>query len=182
MWLWPCVLMLASCSPALNWRQVAHEGAPVQALLPCKPERAEREVPLLGPQAAALTLQLMGCEAGGLSFAFGVLRLPDGADANVALAHWRQAAWASLQQALPTPATSTSSEVAPPGWASVTFAPRGAAKAEHWRGPGRDHLGRPLRADIAWSVQGPWVVQVAVYGEADAPEAREAFLSGLSWR
>ena len=61
----------------------------------------------------------------------------------------------------------------------MSYAPRGAVQAEHWRGPGRDHRGQPLQADIAWALQGRWLVQVAVYGEARAPEAREALLSGL---
>ena len=33
-------LALAACSPSHNWRLSRLDGVPVQALMPCKPERA----------------------------------------------------------------------------------------------------------------------------------------------
>ena len=80
-------LALAGCNPALNWRVARLDGAPVQALLPCKPERAERQVPLT---ASGTTLRLMSCKAGGLTFA-------------LALAAWAAAsAWATINAAAPS--------------------------------------------------------------------------------
>ena len=37
---------LASCNPALNWREVRHAAAPVRVLMPCKPDVAERSIAL----------------------------------------------------------------------------------------------------------------------------------------
>ena len=36
---------LAGCSPALDWREVRLEAAPLKTMLPCKPERESRFVP-----------------------------------------------------------------------------------------------------------------------------------------
>jgi hypothetical protein len=54
--------LVAGCTPAFNWRDVAFDGLPVSALLPCKPDRATRAVPLAG---APRQMVMAGCEAGG---------------------------------------------------------------------------------------------------------------------
>ena len=53
---------LGGCSPTLNWRETRFDGADLTAMLPCKPDRAERTVPLAGRDAP---LRMQGCEAGG---------------------------------------------------------------------------------------------------------------------
>ena len=88
-------LLLAACSPALNWRSVPVEGAPLTVLLPCKPEQAARpvEFPGLGP----VELSLMGCKADGATFAVSHLRVADAARAGAVLAQWRTAVLARMQ-------------------------------------------------------------------------------------
>lgn len=57
---------LAACSPTFNWREVRAESMPLKAMLPCKPDKGARTVPMAGRQ---VELQVLGCEAGGATFA-----------------------------------------------------------------------------------------------------------------
>lgn len=66
--------MLAACTPAFNWRDVGFEGTPVAALLPCKPDRGERTVPLAG---APRQMVMAGCEAGDATFTVAVVNAQD---------------------------------------------------------------------------------------------------------
>jgi hypothetical protein len=66
----------AACTPAFNWRDVGFEGTPVAALLPCKPDRGERTVPLAG---APRQMVMAGCEAGGATFTVAVVTVQDAA-------------------------------------------------------------------------------------------------------
>jgi hypothetical protein len=65
---------IAGCTPAFNWRDVAFDGLPVSALLPCKPDRATRAVPLAG---APRQMVMAGCEAGGATFTVAVVTVQD---------------------------------------------------------------------------------------------------------
>jgi hypothetical protein len=65
-------LLLAACSPTLNWREVQLDTAGVQALLPCKPDHAVREVQLAG---ATHSMEMLGCEAAGATFTVAVLQV-----------------------------------------------------------------------------------------------------------
>jgi hypothetical protein len=67
---------LQGCTPALNWRDVTFDTLPVTALLPCKPDRGERSVPLAG---ANRQMVMAGCEAGGATFTVAVISLDDSA-------------------------------------------------------------------------------------------------------
>jgi hypothetical protein len=84
---------VSACSPALNWREVRFEGLPSRVLLPCKPDRAERQVPLGDAQA---TLHMMGCETQGLQFTWSHLALPLGAPPAQVVRVWQQASLVAL--------------------------------------------------------------------------------------
>ncbi len=86
-------LLLAGCSPALNWRSVPLEGAALSVALPCKPDRAVRAVDLGGVKA---DLAMVGCEADGALFAVSQLALADPAQASATLGRWRAAVLARL--------------------------------------------------------------------------------------
>lgn len=147
--------LVAACSPTFNWRNTPLEGAPLQAQLPCKPERAERQVPLI-PSGA--TLRLMSCEAGGLTFALAWADVATTDGLSVVLDGWQQAGWASLRQSAIAPAT------APAGWADW---PVPLARAQHlrgWQGGGTDHQGRAVAARQLYFAHGTVVYQAAVYG------------------
>lgn len=149
--------LMVGCSPTFNWRNVPLEGAPLQAQLPCKPERAERQVPLT---TAGVTLRLMSCEAGGVTFALAWAQLAPQDDMRSALDQWQQAGWASLQQ------TAKSVVDAPGGWSAWPVQVAGAQHLRAWQGPGRDHEGRTLQARQIYFGQTGMVYQAAVYGRA----------------
>jgi hypothetical protein len=90
---WVAALMLAACSPALNWRSVPLDGAALTATLPCKPGHAVRTVEMVG---LPVELAMAGCEADMHTFAISHAALPDLARADTALAHWRAAALARV--------------------------------------------------------------------------------------
>jgi hypothetical protein len=66
--------LLPGCTPAFNWRDVTFDGLPVSALLPCKPDRATRAVPLAG---APRQMVMAGCDAGGATFTVAVVTVQD---------------------------------------------------------------------------------------------------------
>ncbi|HEY9208268.1 hypothetical protein [Acidovorax soli] len=93
---WAAALLLAACSPALNWRSVPLAGAALTATLPCKPDHATRTVEMAG---ASVELAMAGCEADSATFAISHTALPDPARADAALVHWRAAVLARLEAA-----------------------------------------------------------------------------------
>ena len=164
------MLLVAACSPTFNWRDVPLDGAPLRAQLPCKPERAERQVPLI---ASGTTLRLMSCEAGGLTFALAWATVDTTDGLPAVLDNWQQAGWASLRQAVGAPAGP------PAGW---TAWPAVVARAQHlrgWQGPGLDHQGRTVMARQLYFSHGAAVYQAAVYGPSLDAAALTSFVEAL---
>ena len=88
---------LAGCSPTFNWREVPLGPDGAKALLPCKPDRAERPEQL---GRESVMLQMVGCKAGGATFALAWMPAGDVEQARVRLAHWRaatRARWPAAQ-------------------------------------------------------------------------------------
>lgn len=167
------VLCGVACAPAYNWREVTHEGTPLRALLPCKPERAQRQVPLLGPERAPVTLHMMSCPVNGDTFAVAVLTLPTPDLVDEALRRWREATWASLKVPASTGAA------LPDGWSEKGVSWPGASTAVSWSGVGTNHLNQPLDVQFWLGAQGARVVQAAWYGKSADPEVRETFFAAL---
>lgn len=157
-------LSLAACSPTFNWRELRPEGAPLVALMPCKPESANRSVPMLGQ---ATELHMFSCETGGLTFALAWAEVQAATQTGEALTQWQAAALASLQ--------------VPPGasepWAMAL--PR-ADRVQGVKAQGRDHRGQPLRSQALYFSQGAQVYQAAVYGAKLSDQATTAFFDGLT--
>ncbi|NZA02179.1 hypothetical protein H0I39_11235 [Ottowia beijingensis] len=93
-------LAAAACTPSLNWREVRLAPTTAVALLPCKPDRAERSVPLGGEPT---TLAVSGCEAGGATFALMAAKVPAGRAPDELLAGWQQATLATCASAARRP-------------------------------------------------------------------------------
>ena len=175
-------LVLAGCSPALDWRAVQPTGTPLTVWLPCKADQAVREAPLAGPGAPPVALRMVGCKADGRTFSVGAVALPpDGADVGAAavaaawIAAWQRAHWAAL-------GAGVSGGDAPPGWQPVPCLIPGAVQARCWRGPARDTAGQLLAAELHWASDGRWLVQAAVLGESLPPLAHEQFFGAVRWR
>lgn len=142
----------AACAPALNWRSVALGDT--QAWLPCKADRAERDVQLAGQ---TVRLEIVGCEAEGALFAASRLQVPAGADKNAIQADWYRASMTSLGDG-----------------ARAQAAPSLAAD-----GQGRGPDGRALQARFLWQVGTQDIVLLAVYAPAIRPDMTEPFLVDL---
>ncbi len=162
------LLALGACSPTYNWRELRLDGAPLLALMPCKPESATRPVPLLG--AALAELHMHSCETGGLRFAVAWADVGSAAQVAPALAAWRSASLQSIRVA-PTPADDPSTR-----W-TVTVA--GAPAVLGVSAQGQDPQGQPVQTRAVYFSQGTRVFQAAVYGAKLPDEAVDPFFSGL---
>lgn len=172
-WWFACAAaaLMAGCSPALDWREVRPEGSGVVALLPCKPDRAERVVPLGG---SPRTLRVVGCDAGGATFALMRTELPDPGAAGATLAGWR---------------TATLAHVRATGVAPLAFTPRGSlplAESVRVQARGQAPDGQPIQMQAVWLARtqgtGVELVHAVVYGlpgERGLADAAEAFFSGI---
>jgi hypothetical protein len=159
--------MLPACSPALNWREVRPEGTRLALLLPCKPDKAEKMVPLGGP---ATTLRMLGCDAGGATFAVAVADMGDVAKVAPVLAQWQSLTLANMK-AVAAP------QVSPLKLPSAAaLPPASLVKAE---GQGPD--GKPVSGQAAYFAQGAQVFQVVMYSPRIAPEVAETFFSSLKF-
>jgi hypothetical protein len=87
---WPravlLVAVLTACTPAFNWREVRFEGSALVALLPCKPDRAVRQLNIGGAQR---NVSMMGCEAGGAMFTVTLMDVQDAQQVRSVLAQWQ---------------------------------------------------------------------------------------------
>lgn len=160
--------MLAACSPALNWREVRPEGTRLALLLPCKPDKAEKTVSLMFP---VTPLSMLGCDAGGATFAVSVVRLGDARHAGPVLALWQSATLFNMKAQLPL------------------------VQSQPLKLPGADTLPAPVlvtaqgqRADgtavsgqAAYFAQGTQVFQVVLYADRITPEAADTFFSSLKF-
>ena len=162
------VFGLVACQPALNWRQARFEAADLVALLPCKPDRGQRAVALAGQE---LELHMLGCDAGGSTYALSQAELPEAALAGAALAQWKAATLVNMR-------ASASKD--------VPFVPRGSLalpQSVRMAATGQRADGRAVAAEAVWfaQVHGARVhlFHAVVYADRIPPEAAETFFSGL---
>lgn len=168
-----CVAALAlvaatvACSPALNWRKVPLQG--LVALLPCKPDHAERKLQL-GP--SDVTLRMSGCEASGALYAISHVRVEELAQLDATKEAWRRGTLAAMQATetpipqIPQPSTS------PTGQTKVVTHPE---KRE-----GKRPDGSAVQAQLLWLSKGQDLYHVAVYGPKLRAEMTELLFSELS--
>lgn len=161
------LLTLSACSPTFNWRELRPEGTPLLALMPCKPDRATRRVPLTG---ALTDLHMHSCEAGGLRFALAWADVGEGEKQAQALAAWRRASLHAIRAAPgATDAATTDWSVAVAGASTVL----GVATQ------GQDAQGRTVHTRMAYFTHGTQLFQAALYG-ASLPDAVVAtYFEGL---
>lgn len=167
---WPFLLaLLAACNPVFNWRETRIGDDGVVVLLPCKPDRATRSMPLGGVPAE---IEMAGCQAGGATFAIARVQVVDLSEARERLAAWRAATreqWsgatleeqpAALPKAAPTPAPLA------------------------LRATGAKTDGEASQARMLWFVQStvgakPAVYQAMVLGTPSQDDASSTFFEGI---
>ena len=160
-----CLLAVA-CSPALNWRDVRLGDSGLGLLLPCKPDKAEKVVPL-GPQP--VTLSMLGCDASGATFAVAVAELSDAALVPAVLAQWQALTLANMR------ATPESTAVRPLKVLGASAAPAPMLVLAS----GRRVDGSLVQGQAAYFAKGARVVQVVMYAPKINPVAADTFFTSL---
>ena len=161
------VLGASACSPTFNWRELRPEGAPLEALMPCKPESATRPVPLLG---TPVPLHMHSCETGGLTFAVAWTELAEAGRAQEALRQWQAA---SLEAIRVQPGDALRQAPWP-----VTVA--GVAQAQGVVAQGTDHQGNDLWSKAVYFEKGGKMYQAAIYGAQIDEAASATFFEALA--
>ena len=160
------VCLLAGCNPTFNWRNVRPDETRLALLLPCKPDQAEKVVPLGGRPTS---LRMLGCEAGGVTFAVAVADLGDSSRASDVLRQWQALTLANMKAGVPQ-VTPLVLKGAAPSPAPVLV------KAQGQRADGTAVSGQ-----AAYFLQGTQVFQVVVYADKLAPDVAEAYVASLSF-
>lgn len=161
-------LALGACSPAFNWREVRPEGTRLNLLLPCKPDKAQKVVPL-GGQAS--TLSMLGCDAGGATFAVAVADLGDASRAASVLALWQNLTLAHMKAA---PGSLRLLALKIPGASAEVPVARVLAQ-------GQRADGTAVSGQAAYFAQGSQLFQVVMYAPQITPEVAETFFSSLKF-
>jgi hypothetical protein len=160
------VLGLAACSPTLNWREVRAASTPLKAMLPCKPDKGSRTVPMAGRQ---VQLQVLACDTGGATFAILAGDVGDPLRSGEVLAQWRAATLANMRAA--------AAQERP-------FLPAGAValpQSLRITAAGQRADGSKVESQAAYFARGSQVVQAVIYADRVAPETAEVFFSGLGF-
>ena len=162
-----CALLLAACNPTLNWREVRAEPTTLSLLLPCKPDRGARTVPFAGRDTE---LTMLGCDAGGATFAVAHAEIADPARAPEVVAQWRAATLANMRGRV------TAEQPLPVAGAGAAVPPLRATAS------GQRANGRAVQSQMAYFAQGRRVYQAVVYADMLASEATDTFFACLRFK
>lgn len=153
---WLVGVLATACAPALDWRQVQPPGWSLTAALPCRPDRAERTLPLAG---APVVLGLWSCSADGHVFAIASADVAEPARVGPALQALAEAARANLAAQVESDQPALVRGMTP------------YPQARHLRLAGRRPDGQALREQMLVFARGTRVYQATVLG-AQVDEAR----------
>lgn len=179
-----CLLALAwlnACSPTLNWREVRPEGTALRLLLPCKPDKAEKAVPLGGQNTR---LRMQGCQADGATFAIAVARLEKpvekpvekpAADPALILAQWQSLALSNMG-APPVPASAVPLKIQ-----GLQNPSAGLVAPLRIRTTGKRADGTTVVGEMVFFADGGEVFQAVVYGSVISSEMGDTFFGSLAF-
>lgn len=173
LWWVPAALVLlgvSACSPTFNWRDVRAEGGTqsLNLLLPCKPDRVEKVVPLGGQPTP---MSMIGCDAGGATFAVAVADLGEASPVAAVLTQWQALTLGNMKAAA----------------ASVSSRPLKVAGASGEPAPvlvlaqGQRADGSVVQGQAAYFYKGRQVVQAVMYAPKIAPDAAETFFGSFKF-
>lgn len=161
---WAAAVLLAACSPALDWRELRPEGSDLALLMPCKPDRQSRRVALASQQ---VQMSLHACTAAGATWAVAFADVGDPARVGAALDELRAAAAANLGAGEATDL--------PLNVAGATPQPASRRVQFHGRMPN----GRAVTEQTAVFAKGTRVFQVVALGPELEPESVASFFGSL---
>ena len=162
-------LALVACSPTLNWRDIRPEGTALVALLPCKPDKAQKAVPLGGQPAE---LRMLGCEASGMTFAVAAADVGTADRVALVLTQWQKATLVNMKAAAPSAGQHDALKVA-----GATSEPAPVLVTAQ----GQQSDGSPVSAQAAYFAQGTQVFQAVIYGKAIPPDVAQTFFGSLKF-
>ena len=148
------------------------------ALLPCKPDHAQRQVQL---GSLNTTLQVSGCETAGALYAISHVRVADPSQLKPTKNAWREATFATLQ------AGSVQTEplrLAKPRAGQAYTVPSAGDAASHAelsleKLEGKRSDGSAVQAQMVWLAKGQDLYHVAVFGTRLDKEKTELLFSEL---
>jgi hypothetical protein len=155
---------LAACSPTFNWREVRAEPTPLKAMLPCKPDKGARTVPMAGRD---VSLEVMGCETGGATFAVLHAEIGDPGRLGEVLLQWKTATLLNMR----------SESVR-----EIPFRPAGALdlpQSLQVIASGKRADGSKVESHAAYFARGSHVFQAVIYSSELKAEVADTFFSGL---
>ena len=172
----------SGCSPSFNWRDVRPDGARLKLLLPCKPDKATKTVPLGGQPAE---LRMSGCDASSITFAVAVADVGDATQAGPVLAQWQAATLANMKAPAVSPgpagsqlpATQAESRRVPLKLAGASQAPAPVLITAIGQRPD----GTAVQGQAAYFAQGTQVFQAVIYGTTISPELADTFFGSLQF-
>lgn len=161
-------LMLAGCSPALDWRERAlDDTAGLMAMFPCRPAQDERRLSLGGPP---LRMTLHACPQAGATWAVAHADTADPAAVGPALQAMARAARANIDASAVESAPATVPGMTPnAGAVRLTLT-------------GRLPDGTAVRQHVWLFARGTVVVQASVIGAAPPAEGLATFAEGLKFQ
>lgn len=157
-------LVLAACTPTLNWREASVDATGLKALMPCKPDTVERRLEVA--PGRMLLVHATGCEAGAGSFVVLHANAQDG-DPAALIAQWKAASLAGMHGQV-----SGESSANVPG---ATAMPPAAKLTAHGQRPD----GRAMQSQALYFARGTQVFQAVIYADRVTGEMAEPFFTGL---
>jgi len=157
-------LLVSACSPALNWRLVRTEAASLTFLLPCKPDRASKVVPLGGQPS---TLSMVGCEAEGAMFALAVADTGPQAQAAELLPQWQSLTLKNMRASAHT---------------QTPFLLAGASSLPQpvrVQAQGQQADGKSVQSQAVYFVRGTQLFQAVIYAPKVSAEMADTFFGGI---
>lgn len=158
---------LAACSPTFNWREVRAEPTALKAMLPCKPDKGARNVPMAGRE---VSLHVIGCDTGNATFAVMFADLGGPGRAGEVLAQWKAASLANMRGA-----STQETPFTPPGALALPQSIQVVAS-------GQRPDGSTVQSQAAYFAHGSHVFQAVIYTGQLKPEVAEPFFSGLKFQ
>jgi len=164
--LWALPVLLAACTPTLDWREVRPEGSGAVLLFPCKPSTEARTVALAG---APVSMRLVVCRADGLTWALTYADVTDPARVAPAIEALRAAAQLNLG--------GTAEALGPMQVKGMTPNPQ----AQRVRLRGKLPSGEAVVQESGFFSRGTWVYQATVLGTRLDGEAVASFFDSIRW-
>ena len=158
------VAALAACNPTFNWREVRVAPTGLVAMFPCKPDKAARNVTMGG---AEVSLQALGCDAGGSTFALLFAEIGASGRTGEILGQWKAASLANMRGKV-----GQEQAFRPPGAIDLP-------QSQQVRANGQRRDGSAVQSQAAYFAHGRHVFQAAIYGNSLGPETTQPFFSGL---